>query len=138
MANTFTTTGTTSHSTNVTGLSDGNSYSYYVRCEDSSSNQNTNDYTINFTVSSPFSSTFADDFETGNISNWTSSTVEAGNVVEVIPAAAYSGNFGLHVVAGGTNDDSRIMKQITGTNEVYTRVRVRLNQNVASGTHQGI
>ena|GEM_PF-4095289 len=50
IANTFSTTGITSHSQNISGLSDGNSYSYYVRCEDSGSNQNTSDFTISFSV----------------------------------------------------------------------------------------
>ncbi|QFR38967.1 hypothetical protein A9Q91_01905 [Candidatus Gracilibacteria bacterium 28_42_T64] len=50
MTNTFTTTGNTSHSTNVTGLTDGNSYTYYVRCIDGYLNENTIDYTLNFSV----------------------------------------------------------------------------------------
>ena len=37
----FTTTGGTSHSAIVSGLSDGNSYSYYAKCQDSSSNEST-------------------------------------------------------------------------------------------------
>jgi hypothetical protein len=47
MSNTFSTTGTTSHSKTITGLSDGNTYTYYVRCQDTAGNPNTNDYTIN-------------------------------------------------------------------------------------------
>lgn len=52
MTNTFTTTGETSHSKLVTGLSDGSTYNYYVRCKDRSTNQNTDDYTISFNISS--------------------------------------------------------------------------------------
>ncbi|MCK5475065.1 MAG: Ig-like domain-containing protein [Candidatus Pacebacteria bacterium] len=37
----FTTTGGTNHSVTVSGLSDGNSYSYYAKCQDSSSNEST-------------------------------------------------------------------------------------------------
>ena len=48
--NTFTTTGGTSHSRTLTGLTDGQSYTYYVRCIDGSGNANTNDYTISFSV----------------------------------------------------------------------------------------
>lgn len=55
IANTFSTTGGTSHSQSVS-VSDGNSYSYYVRCIDGSSNANTNDYSISFSVTSPASS----------------------------------------------------------------------------------
>ena len=50
MANTFSTTGGASHSQTISGLSDGNSYTYYVRCEDESSNANTDDYEISWSV----------------------------------------------------------------------------------------
>jgi hypothetical protein len=46
----FDTTGGTSHSTAVTGLSNGISYSYYVKCSDAVSNINATDYTISFAV----------------------------------------------------------------------------------------
>ncbi|MDB5254487.1 MAG: hypothetical protein JWL80_553, partial [Parcubacteria group bacterium] len=49
IANTFSTTGGTSHSQNLTGLSAG-SHTYYVRCIDGTSNANTSDYTITFTM----------------------------------------------------------------------------------------
>jgi phage protein U len=52
MPNVFSTTGTTSHSTSVTGLSSGNSYTFFVRCQDVASNPNTADYTISFSVAS--------------------------------------------------------------------------------------
>ncbi len=52
MANTFSTTGNLTHSDTVTGLTDGSSYTYYVRCEDQASNQNTTDYEISFSVAS--------------------------------------------------------------------------------------
>jgi len=52
MTNTFSTTGSTSHSTAVTGLANGQAYSYYVKCQDSSGNPNTSDYAISFSVAS--------------------------------------------------------------------------------------
>jgi DNA-binding beta-propeller fold protein YncE len=52
MTNAFTTTGGTSHSRSITGLANGNTYSYYVRCIDSVGNVNTNDFTISFSVAS--------------------------------------------------------------------------------------
>jgi hypothetical protein len=55
IATTFTTTNATAHSTTVSGLTDGQSYTYYVRCTDSYSNLNTDDYTITFSVASPSS-----------------------------------------------------------------------------------
>jgi len=62
MTNTFTTTGTTSHSTTVSGLTNGNTYNYYIRCQDTSGNTNTTDTNINFSVSN----------QTYNLSNFTS------------------------------------------------------------------
>jgi hypothetical protein len=50
MANTFSSTGGTTHTTTVTGLSNGGSYNYYVRCQDASGNANTDDFAISFTV----------------------------------------------------------------------------------------
>ena len=50
MANTFTITGGTSHSRTITGLANGSNYSYYVRCNDSVGNVNTEDFTIRFSV----------------------------------------------------------------------------------------
>lgn len=52
VTNTFTTTGGINHSTTITGLTDGNSYSYYIRCQDIANNANTDDYTISFSVAS--------------------------------------------------------------------------------------
>lgn len=56
IATTFSTTGGTSHSATITGLSNGQSYNYYVRCVDGATNANTDDYTISFSVASPASS----------------------------------------------------------------------------------
>jgi len=50
LPNTFSTTDSMSHSTIVSGLSDGNSYTYYVRCQDESGNLNPDDYLITFYV----------------------------------------------------------------------------------------
>lgn len=51
--NTFTSTGSTSHSTQITGLTNGQSYTYRVRCQDSAGNPNTSDLNITFSVSAP-------------------------------------------------------------------------------------
>jgi hypothetical protein len=52
MINNFSTTGSTVHSTLVTGLANGSSYNYYVRCQDVAGNANTDDYPISFSVAS--------------------------------------------------------------------------------------
>ena len=53
MTGDFSTTGATSHSVTISGLSNGQSYNYYIRCIDGSNNANTDDYTISFSVASP-------------------------------------------------------------------------------------
>ncbi len=52
MSNTFSITGTTVHSSTVTGLLDGSYYKYYVRCADSFANYNQSDFLIDFSVTS--------------------------------------------------------------------------------------
>ncbi len=49
----FEMTGTGNHSTTVGGLSNGNTFSYYVRCSDVLGNKNTDDFVIQFSVASP-------------------------------------------------------------------------------------
>lgn len=50
MPNTFTATNSTTHSSALAGLSNGTAYTYYVRCQDSDSNQSFFDYTIYFYI----------------------------------------------------------------------------------------
>ena len=52
----FTTTSGTSHSTAVTGLTNGGSYIYYAKCQDGQGNTDTTDYTISFTVAADIKS----------------------------------------------------------------------------------
>lgn len=51
MLDSFTTTGGTSHETLVSGFADGQSYTYYIRCQDSAGNVNTADFVVSFRVS---------------------------------------------------------------------------------------
>jgi hypothetical protein len=66
MPNTFSSTGGTAHSTIVSGLVNGGSYSYYVRCQDGTGNANPDDFVVTFSVGSgsggtgnPVTSTFS-------------------------------------------------------------------------------
>jgi len=52
MTKTFTGAGTTSQTTTVTGLANGTTYNYYVRCQDTAGNANPDDYIITFSVAS--------------------------------------------------------------------------------------
>ncbi len=65
----FTTTGATSHSIILSGLTNGNSYNYYVRCSDVSNNVNTDDYEISFSVQ-PTSTTYNLTNFISAITNW--------------------------------------------------------------------
>jgi hypothetical protein len=53
MISTFTGGSTASHSIQTSGLSNGNTYNYYVRCQDAAGNPNTNDYAITFSIAAP-------------------------------------------------------------------------------------
>jgi hypothetical protein len=50
MTSTFSGAGTTSHSTLVSGFTNGQAYTYYIKCQDTAGNPNTDDYTISFSV----------------------------------------------------------------------------------------
>lgn len=56
IASTFGTTGGTSHSETIASLTNGSTYNYYIRCQDSSANANSDDYTISFSVAAASSS----------------------------------------------------------------------------------
>jgi hypothetical protein len=53
LPSTFATTGSTSHSQMVSGLTAGATRTYYVRCEDRAGNANPDDYAISFSVANP-------------------------------------------------------------------------------------
>jgi Concanavalin A-like lectin/glucanases superfamily len=59
MTNTFTTTGGTTHALTLSGLTNGSSHSFYVRCADASSNANTDDFVITFSVAGTSATTSA-------------------------------------------------------------------------------
>lgn len=50
MPNTFSTTGTRNHSAQITNLTNGQTFSYFVRCQDAAGNQNSSDFGITFSV----------------------------------------------------------------------------------------
>jgi hypothetical protein len=53
MTKTFSATGLLFHSTLATGLQNGSSYSFYIRCNDEAGNANVDDFVISFAVDSP-------------------------------------------------------------------------------------
>ena len=99
MPNTFSSTGGTAHSTPVTGLADGGSYTYYVRCQDTAGNTDSDDYAIAFavatstggTVSSTFSGVedpLSENGMWGTTGSWTSLKKNNGAYSTQITSAA--------------------------------------------------
>ncbi len=79
MTSTFSSTGSTTHTTPMTGLSNGPSYSVYVRCSDTLNNVNTSDYAISFSVAAPSSGGFTSGGGRGIIPDCTASTPFSAN-----------------------------------------------------------
>lgn len=48
--NQFSTTGNLSHATTISGLTNGNNYAYYIKCQDTMGNTNADDYTLSFSI----------------------------------------------------------------------------------------
>ena len=81
MAGAFTNIGGTSHSTaSIAGLTDGSSYTYYVRCIDETGNANTDDYEIVFSIAESDEET--DDAEDLEISDVEASSTSNSIIIE--------------------------------------------------------
>ena len=114
----FTTTGGTTHSTSLTGLSNGTSYTRYVRCADTAGNAMTASQSIAFSVASasggggggggsqtgaPYTPVFFSDWRTAPVGTISTSVNDGGkwsilgNVNEVVA------NSGLNLSLGLTN-----------------------------------
>lgn len=95
MPNTFATTGGTSHSTTVGGLSNGGSYSYYVRCQDSSGNANPDDFSISFSVAQQLTTITAFPASavvlTGTLNSGNASSLNSDNNVYFVVNSTTSG-----------------------------------------------
>src|SRR3990167_2719777 len=77
---------------------------------------------------------FDDDFESGGLTNWTSTLVEAGNTLLVQTPSVKDGTYGLLADGGGTNDDCHANKTITGIAEIWAVYWLKLDTNVPSGS----
>jgi len=142
MANTFSTTGSTSHSQTLTGLTSGSSYRYYVRCIDTSSNANTSSTVLSFDVpstdgssSSSSSALLTETFDDQNFATrgWYDTTTAASLDTSVKHNGASS--LKLTWSAGSTNAGQTAMRHaITATDKLYVSMYWRFNTNwVGSG-----
>jgi len=135
MANTFATTGSTTHSQTLTGLAAGSSYNYYVRCKDASGNADSASTSISFNVSNTSSSTtstllFAEPFNNTSFTSrgWYDST---GGAVSTSSPYEGTGSFQCAFAAGGTNcsgGDPR-RRLFTPTDSVYVSFWLKLGSN---------
>lgn len=119
------------HSAEVTGLSDGNTYTYYVRCRDFSSNENSTDSTISFSVSaSPGDSTspsqvvglLGEPLNAGQIGlSWTAATDNVG----VTGYEVYGADSGTYFLLGTTSLTSTIISGLSADTVYLMKVRAR-------------
>jgi hypothetical protein len=99
MSGTFTTTGGTSHSKSLTGLSAG-TYNYYVRCQDLAGNSNADDYQINFSIASMTGVTITS--VSGVVSPGSSLTISGSGFGSHSLSISWTGNN----IEAGTNGNS--------------------------------
>ncbi len=66
-------------------------------------------------------------FESGDMSEYTSTTTEAGNTVSAQSSVINHGQYAMQGTYGGTNRNARANVNFTGSNDAYVRVYFRLN-----------
>jgi hypothetical protein len=129
MTKTFSGAGGTAQSTTVTGLVNGTSYNYYVRCQDTSGNANTDDYLITFSVANvadttpPVRSAGA---PTGTLASGTTqatlslTTNEAATCrYSTTAGVAYASMTKTFTAAGGTAQTATVTGLVNGTTYKY-------------------
>jgi glucose/arabinose dehydrogenase len=119
MSQTFTTTGAAAHSTTVTGLTNGGSYNFFVRCQDPSGNANTDDFTITFSVGNSGGLKAAWGFNEASGTTAVDSSGNAQNGTIVGASRTASGKYGKALSFNGTSNyvnvpDSNLLDLTTG------------------------
>jgi hypothetical protein len=126
MTNTFATTGSTTHSSLVSGLSDGNAYQFYVRCADSAGNANSDDFPIAFSIASP----------SATISNFAGveSPLTEGSMWDTPGAwASLQKNNGAYAI--GLNAQARLVTPAVGSDQY---AEITYDQNPGSASWVGV
>jgi glucose/arabinose dehydrogenase len=131
----FATTGGTAHATPVSGLINGTTYTYYVRCADAVGNVNTADFLISFAVASPLAgdvvAAYAFGEGTGTILRDTSGNGNDGTILNATWTTA--GRYGSALVFNGstawvTVADAASLDLTTGmTLEAWVRPSVTMS-----------
>jgi len=132
LPSTFTTTGSTSHSQSLSGLTNGGSYTYYVRCIDGSGNADTSSSTISYSVSNTPSSSatllFSEDFEN---SSFTSRGWYDGAMTALTSTTPQHGSYAAQFAfaQGATNPSSpyagAMRHLFTATDELYVSFYIK-------------
>ena len=136
MPYTFAITGGTSHSSTMTGLTSGSSYTYYVRCSNTSGVADTSDYTVSFKVAQPAPPVISAGAPTGTLpSGTTQATMSASTNVNstckysTAAGTAYSSMPYTFASTGGTSQSTTLTGLTSGsTYSYYLRC-----SNVATG-----
>lgn len=120
------------HSKTVTGLADGNTYTYYVRCSDVFSNANTSDTTLSFSVAAVAGDVTAPSQVTGlqgqalNASQISASWLPSTDDVAVTGYEIYVAESGSGYTLGGTSTTtSAILSGLSSSALYLVKVRAR-------------
>ncbi|MGB4833569.1 MAG: hypothetical protein WBP40_00900 [Candidatus Moraniibacteriota bacterium] len=158
---TFTTTGGTTHTRSLTGLTNGSSYTYYVRCSDGSSNANTSDYSIAFSVAASSGANectnwqsahptwiWCDDFETDQSASWWDYNPGGAAAFARSAGNGYSGSYSMratfpNTTGAASGGDFKIVfgdtaytpnvKSSTDVTELYWRAWIKNSSNWQPG-----
>ena len=131
MTSTFTTTGALAHSTPVSGLSNGSSYTFFVRCQDYSSNPDPDDFPISFSVAMPTTTVAAFPGSTTLLTG----TVNAGTV------AALASDNNVYYAVNSTTSGTRTSAwygSFNGVARALSNLRVSYSGNNSRNTTQTI
>lgn len=140
MTNTFSNTGGTSHSTVVTGLGNGKSYSYYVRCEDTNNNIDASDYEIGFSVDT----TAIVLTNSGNVTAAAGATTGNTSTITITPSGNFTGAVSLSCavtteISNASNPTACVLTStsasITGTAAVTDTLSIVTNTGTTPGVY---
>jgi hypothetical protein len=149
LPNTFSTTGTTSHSQTLSGLTNGSSTTYYVRCIDGSSNANSTGQAVTVAVAASPYKTYTTTFQTVENplsesgawvnagSDWTNIAVtSAGFATGTQPGTSYySDSYALQT---GFQDDQQVSSTIKVNDAAHAgEIEVLLRMTKGSTTTAG-
>lgn len=140
ITNTFSTTGGTSHSTVVTGLGNNRSYSYYVRCKDSSGDVDASDYQISFSVDT----TAIVLTNSGNVTTDAGATTGNTSTITITPSGNFTGAVSLSCavtteISNPSNPTACVLTStsasITGTAAVTDTLSIVTNTGTSPGVY---